>query len=540
MITHFQRHIHRHGKWVFSILLFIILVAFVLWDYAGTVRRDRQESTIKVYGRRISPRDLDLAQRLTMLNLTLMSGQEMRMNDRARTLVQRQTLQRMALAEKARRMGLSVEDDEVVREVQRWFTKDGQFNQAAYSQFLSDALGPRRLTEADFEGMVRQDILLRKLLRLVGSTAKVTDAQVADFARELLQRLTVAVCRFNAADELAAVKPSDADLMRFYKDKPDLFRTPDRVRVAYVAFPVDPAKVTVTDQDLQEAYEANRSIFTTPDGKVKPFKEVADVLRHEVPRRKAMQQALAQATEFTVRLVAEPGKATPSFQELAREKGLAVKETGFFSANEPVPGILTPEFAAAAQRLGEDNPVSDPLPGDNAVHVLRLLERQPSVLPPFEKVRDAVRNACATDMALRLAREAGSRKRGEVLALLQGGKTFEQALAELKLKPALPPAFTQAEAPPRDPMETAIRHVAGTLPAGTVSEFVPTPTGGFFVGMLSRQEPKPDDVTRLIPQVRQVLIESEQQQVLQAFQADVVKEAMGRLPIDDSVPPSEN
>ncbi|MCC7519658.1 MAG: peptidyl-prolyl cis-trans isomerase [Verrucomicrobiae bacterium] len=530
MITHFQRVIHRHGRWIFGILLGIIIVAFVLWDYAGVQHRTGPHAAAasRLYGRRISPRDLDVAMRLTLLNLLMMSGREVRMNDRARALVEEQTLQRLALVEKARRMGLAVSDAEVLETARQWFSKDGQFNPSAYAQFVSEVLAPRRLSEGDFEEMARETLLLRKLFALVGSSAKVTDGEAVAFTKENLERISAVVCRFDAAEFLAESKPTEAQVADFYAKHPDLFRTPERVRAAYVLFPIEPEKIAPTDAELAEVYEASRAVLTTPDGRVRPMSEVADALRIQVKRRKAREAAAKRATELTVKLVPEPGKEPPSFEALVRAEGLVLKETGFMTPQELPSGIKAPEFAAAAHALGPENSISDPVPlGETAFAVIKFLERQPSVLPSLENVRDAVRGACAAELAVTRAREVGARKRAELQAALDEGKPFLATTAALGLKPIPLPVFSALETPPRDRGEALVRRAAILLPAGGVGDFIPSSTGGFFVHVLSRQPVKSDEVANHLAEMKQGLLQMRQQQIVADFQQATLREAFG-------------
>lgn len=531
MISHFQRVIHRHGRWIFGILLGIVIVAFILWDYAGIQRPSgAQNRTVpRLYGQRVSPRVLDTATRLTALNLLMMSGREVRMNDRARALVEEQTLQRLALVEKAHQMGLTVGDAEVIAQARQWFSKDGQYQNAGYAQFVSEVLEPRRLTEADFETMIRENLLLQKLFALVGSGAKVTDGEAAAFAKENLERISATVCRFNAADFLAESAPSAEAIAAFYAKHPDLFRTPERVRVAYVLFPIEPDKIVPTDAELAEVYEANRAVLTTPEGKMRPMKEVADVLRFQVKQSKAHEIAAKEATDLTIQLVPEPGRETPSFEALARAAGRTVQETGFLAPRELPPGITAPEFAAAAHALGPENPTSDPVPlGEKAIAVIHFLERQPSVLPPLDKVRDAVKAACAAEMAVQKARETGAKKRDELRKALDEGKAFPAAAAALGLKPTPLPGFCAMDAPPRDRGEALVRRAAILLPAGGVGDFIPSSTGGFFVFVLARQPAKEEEVARRLAEVKQGLLQMRRQQMVGDFQQATMREAFGK------------
>src|SRR3989338_9467591 len=134
MITRFQRIIHRHGKWIFLILLGFVIVAFLLWDYVGlNFRTQGTPANVHIYGRKILTRELDVAKRRLALNILLTSGRSVPLNEQANKWITEQTLYRMALAEKARRLGITVTDDEVtaelkqmVKDLKQYFFKKAQ------------------------------------------------------------------------------------------------------------------------------------------------------------------------------------------------------------------------------------------------------------------------------------------------------------------------------------------------------------------------------------------------------------------------------
>jgi len=525
---------NRHGRWVFLILLGIIIVAFLFWDYGVTNMSAPQTTGATVYGRRITSRELDAAKRMA----TMMMGQKAHLTEREDALMEGQILQRMALMEKAQKLGLSVNDEEVVMMVRDFFQKNGRFEEAIYAQF-KESLAPRRLTEADFENMIRGDILVRKLMMLIASTAKITPLQFQAFAGEITQKLTAFVCHFDLVDFMGQVRPTEDQLRGFYRENSDEFRTPKRQKVAYVSFPIDVSKVKISEEEVQAVYEQNKMFFTQ-NGKTKPMKEVAVMLRNELSHRKALQQAHGLATEFTVKLVPEPDKPPLSFDALAKESKLEVKQTDFFSANDLAPGIPTPVFTAAAFGLDEENPVSDPVNGPGAVYVLRWIATDASSLPPFEQVSKKVRDTWTTHEALKLAREKGEEKRRALMALLDEGKTFEWATASLGIKPRAIKSFSATDPMTNDPRDGPIRRAALQLETGEIGEFVPQMTGGFFVYVAAREPTKPEEIARIEPEVQQILLREQQERVFHDFQQSVMQEAQVHSPPSTALPADKN
>lgn len=517
------------------LLLVIIIIPFVCMDYAGYGRAARgtgDGSGALVYGHKINARDLDHAKRRFKLRMQ-MNGKGIRPDERSEAWLAEQVLRNLALVEKAESMGITAADEEVVGDARRYFSdKNGQLNQAAYDRFIQEILPQRGLTEAGFEMLIREDIMLRKMMMLVASTAKVTPQQSSALVTEVTDKVTASACRFEFTDYTARVKPSEADLQGFYKQNMDRFRTPEQARVAYVVFPVDPTNIpqddqAISDEELKAAYEARAELFRTSDGKSKPLKDVAELLRHDIRQQKAHDVANRRATDFTVKLIPEQGKPQLSFEELAKKEGVVVKETDFFNSNQLAPGIQVPSFTHAAFKLSEDNPISDVVPSESAVYVLKLLAKKPSGDSPFEQVRESVKSALVTSLALKLAREDGEKKREELENLLGTGKTFAQASAELKLKPQTFKNFSAMDSAPAksEPFEGAVRQVSMKLSIGSVGKFIPTVTGGLFVYVSAREHAKFEDLVKVEPMISQMLVQREQQQVVRDFEKSVMDEA---------------
>lgn len=523
MITHFQRAIHRHSRWIFLILLGIILAAFIFWDFAGVSPRGRAiaegPSSRVILGRRLNARELEVARRIQELKYTMSRGGQV--TAKIAKMLGEQSLEQIALVEKASQMGIKVDETEVLEEAKRIFSRQGQYDPALYNHFVGEILPARSLTEANLESMIRDDIMVRKLFVLVDSTAKVTDPQVKAFAAEVTEKITPSIFRFPSKDYVAQVKVTDEDVQKYFNDHKENFRIPEKRRVAYVEFPIQTDKVNPADPELQQVYDANKEYFKTADGKQKTMKDVMEILRRQV----AAQKARKEATEFTVSIVPEDGKKVPTFEEMAATRNMVVKQTGLFGAMESVPGIGSPYISSAAFRLNEVNLNSDPVDGEKSIFVLHLLETKASELPALEQVKVTVKTALVESRSLELANAAASARRQEIASLLAQGKTLDQISAQLKFKPQTGQTFSLSENLPPDPKESAIRRIAHRLPAGAISEVSPSNDGVFFLYINSRIKGKSEEVAAMEPQVRQMLLSSQQQQLQQDFHRSVIKEA---------------
>ncbi len=532
MITQFQRLIHRHGRWIFLILLGVIIISFLLWDYGTMGRMDSSRTpTIRVYGRTVSPRELETSKKLYRLNLQLATGQPVETNSRADRLIQQKTLEQMAMAEKAVRMGISVNDQEVeaearslISQMRRAYFPNVKSDEEAFSEFVNMVLEPRALTVADLDQMLRTNLVLKKLAHLLTSTVHVTPQEVEQYALEQLEKKNASFIRFDVTDYMSQVKASPEDLRRYYELNTNMFMVSDQVRVAYVLFPPKEVGVTVSEEEIKSIYDANKAAFMKPDGTMKALKDVSDTLRQEIRRQKALEASESEATEFTVKLAAEPGKAAPTFDDLAKQKGLSVKQTDFFSKTEIKQGIPR-EFARGVD-LSMENRVSDPILSSEGVYVLSLLEKKPSYLPAFEKVKDSVKASYEAKKALEMAREAGEKARQETVSMLASGKKFDQISSALKLHARTLKPFNALDRSPTEAYEMMAHRAAAKVRAGEVSDLVPDTTGGFFVYVQSVEAPKPDDLAKFKPQAQVFLAQTGSRPVFEDFHRLVVKEGL--------------
>lgn len=136
-------------------------------------------------------------------------------------------------------------------------------------------------------------------------------------------------------------------------------------------------EVTVTDEELTQAYEENQAAFTTPE---------------QVCARHILVEDEDLANELLNEL-----EADASFAELAAEysidPGSAVQggDLGCFGA-----GQMVPEFESAAFDAELDSPVG-PVESQFGFHLIEVYDRQEAGVQPFEAVADQIRAALAQE-----------------------------------------------------------------------------------------------------------------------------------------------
>jgi peptidyl-prolyl cis-trans isomerase D len=175
--------------------------------------------------------------------------------------------------------------------------------------------------------------------------------------------------------------------------------------------------------------------------------ELAQRLSHEEARRLA--EARAQSLhDLTV-------AADGALAATAQQFDLTVRETPFIARGERIEGIEPASlFTQTAFELQEGQ-VSRPITLGSRYAVMKLLGRQASYVPPFDEVKDAVREALVQERAQTLARQTAE----AFIDDLKAGKGLEELAHTLN---------TQAE-------QTGLFARGGTIPKlGSPQELIKT------------------------------------------------------------------
>lgn len=149
-----------------------------------------------------------------------------------------------------------------------------------------------------------------------------------------------------------------------------------------------------------------------------PVEAVRTELRTRLAREEVRRLAEAKAQAVYDAMVAAGSEWKTAVQALE----LVPRETPFIAQGEVVEGIdNSTAFMRAASAL-QDGEVSRPTLIGNQYVVEKLLERKASHIPPFEEVKDAVRDALVRERSHALARQ----KADEWLTEVQAGQSIEQ------------------------------------------------------------------------------------------------------------------
>ncbi|MDQ5873016.1 MAG: peptidyl-prolyl cis-trans isomerase, partial [Acidobacteriota bacterium] len=314
--------------------------------------------------------------------------------------------------ESARRLKLTVSDEELAREIAAlpFFQENGQFIGAdKYNERLRLA----GMLPETFEEGLREDLLVRKYETLVKASVAIPEADVRRQFSAQNDKATIEYILVPASRLESSVEPSEADLKAYYDKNRERYRAPEQRRANYLL--VDKlkvrARVPVTDAEIRADYEAKKATFAVPE-----LLTVSHILIAADANAgpDADTKARAKSESLIARL-----RAGEDFAKLAREN--TDDPTGKENGGQLPPfgrGQMVPEFEQPAfdMKPGE---IRGPVKTSYGYHVLKMLGRTPAGTRTLEEVRPSL----AGDLTERKAEAETERLSTELAGKIRASKT---------------------------------------------------------------------------------------------------------------------
>ena len=352
--------------------------------------------------------------------------------------------ERLLVLAQAKRERVRTPDIEVARVIHQLpqFQADGRFQPDRYRRFLG-ALGA---SPQDFEGMIREDLVIQRLMERVKASVVVTEQELEDAYRAAHERARASLVVIEPTALVAAIAPkvTDDDVQAAYEAQRESLRVPERITFDYIGLTEAQARqqASPSQEQLARYYAAHPDEFTTAGEKSStPFDQVQDNVRAKVSAQLAKQQLVNLAMDFEAD--AHGGR---TLEELAATHQLTVQRFGptpvghLWATGAPEPAVMQ---AAFAQKMGE---LSRAIETDEGVYVLRVAQREPSRIPGLEEARPRVMARLVEQRAHEEARYAAQHLHATLQEALKNGTPFEQACQQLHVTPLAPAPFTRADA----------------------------------------------------------------------------------------------
>src|SRR5437868_803754 len=463
--------LRRHRDWL-MIVIAILAIPFIFYfvqrpDY-GAIGRDQ---FARIYDRNVSmleaqqfARILSLAQALGMSDFvgTLTAGAGSNQNQAAVQFI----VNLLVLRHEAERLGLRPSASEVADVVRKLpaFQGDSGFDINKFNDLVQNGLAPLGLTEDHIEQLVRDQISLNEIRKLLAAGVSLPKSELDENFQRGYDRLYVSVVRFRAADFDKDIKITGEDVQKYYDAHKAELKTDEKRKVEFV-------QLTLNEEEKKFAGRE---------------------------RIEALQKLADRATDFTQALL----EKSADFKQAAAEFQLPVRETGEFTAAEPDPQLkVDPKLGAAAFKLSTREPHSDAVQVADGFYILNLTGKTEARPLTLEEAKPKIVDALKKTRARELMSTKGAELVQQLRESKKSGQSLDSAIEKAGAKPEKLPEFSLIEEESeksegneqkkQSPELLTIKDSVALLNPGDVTDFVPSGTDG-LIAILEKREPLAD------------------------------------------------
>jgi peptidyl-prolyl cis-trans isomerase D len=517
MISWIQRTFQHHFKLIFAVLLVGMVIPFIftIGSTPGIGRADRTTSARDFFGHNL----LSDTEKRAMLDDARMSAElQYGAANVSPEQIQYYGYQRAAtlhLADQAHLPGpTEAETTDFIKRLRIFLGQDGQFDVTRYNAFRSSLKAGSGVTEADIARVIKDDVRINKIGKLLAGPGYVMPADVNEIMDKGDTTWTVSTATTDYAAFDSALTLSDAEIAKYFTDNSFRYALPPRVSVDAVEFPAAAfaADASPTDAEVREYYDENPGKFPVPTVGKAPAKPdpAADYLLAQPQARAALvaelekRSAVKAASDFAYGLY--DGKVTRASLDsfLAARKLQPRSLAPFTSDAGPAEFAGSKEIAAAAFGLGADRFYSEAVPSPAGAVVLLWKDTLPSREPALAEVLAKVRSDATDNKKRILFAEFGRTLKAGIERGLKAGETFDKAAAEsagsARVDVKSYPPFTLRDQPKE--VDPAVFQALDGLAKGGVSDMEATADKGVVVYAADKKLPVADESNPRYAQVR--------------------------------------
>lgn len=370
------------GKTVLTVVMGMLVVSFAIWGIGDIFRGFGLSTVAKVGSTEIGIEPFRQIYNERLRQLSRQIGRPIT-PDQARALgLDRQILAQViadtALDEQARKLRLSLSDEEIARRITnepmfRGIT--GQFDRARFLQLIRD----NGYTEPRFIQEQRRLVLRQQLVGAIATDATAPQGAVDAFNRFENEQRTVEAVVLDRAQAGDISAPAPEVLAKYFEERKVLFRAPEYRKITLLS--LTPAEIApwieVSDTDARQAFEERKDRYSTPERR-----EIHQIVFPNEQEARAAAERIAKGT---------------SFAEVASERGLKPSDTnlGLLARS----AVIDKAIGDAAFALS-DGGTSEPVQGRFGTVLVHVAKVDPGHARSYEEVAEEIKRDLARERAL--------------------------------------------------------------------------------------------------------------------------------------------
>jgi len=201
----------------------------------------------------------------------------------------------------AQEYGIVVSEEELAEEIASIpsFQENGVFNKQVYMTFLN----ARRMKAKSFEAIVRDDLIIAKLMKLLNKKAVPFEKEVVAAALSVSDKIRYSVL----TPEDVNLTVNDDELRKYWEAHKDQYQTPKKFKLSILW--TDTADINASEEDLKNFYQKNSFNYTDAEGKELGFEKAKKEVERDYRIKKGKKKALLDY------IALKKGKKEPSEQK---------------------------------------------------------------------------------------------------------------------------------------------------------------------------------------------------------------------------------
>jgi parvulin-like peptidyl-prolyl isomerase len=365
-------------KKIWLVLVPVIIASFMLWGVERAYRSSKENvSAGRIFGKPVSSTEYKEALQAVRNQLMLQFGENLAQIEKLLD-IRNLTWERIILLAEAKKQKIRVTDEEVRKNIiaNPLFQRKGAFSNETYAYIVRYAF---RTQERLYEEQVRANLMVYKLFHETTSSVKATDKEILEAynTENLLLSVSYIVAKFSDFQSNTAV--TEQELTDYFSKNSIDFKKPTSYKMEYIPLEGEHQAVGIS------------SLLEKKDG----FNKAADELK------------------------------------------IQIKETEWFTTNDPVPGIgWVADIASSLQKLSKGQTLP-PVEVDKKFYILRLKDIKEPYVPAIEEVKTKISDIIAQKKSKDTAKEKIQKaleKLKEIAAKNPSTISFDTVTAEFGLK----------------------------------------------------------------------------------------------------------
>ena len=502
MITFIQNILQKHHKFVFSILLVVIIIAFVftignsLPDFAlGNASFDNRKD---FYGYDLSDSDQLTELQTYVYFETRLANQRVNPNQ-AEMLILRQAIVLYLAKEWNLRQVNEAELREYVMNLPAFAGKDGKFDAKLWENFVK-VQTQNGMPEAYLNKILSVNALTRKVLDLLGGPGYALTQDVERQYKRTAGTWDVEIAVMPLDQFSPEIKSDDKALETYFKSNIENYRLAAATTMSIAKFPADVSGKKPTEVQLQAFYNQNMQKYTKvgTDGKpaLKTFAEAKADVEKDWALAEALNEAHRAADDIVTKIYDSSAKfGSDTAANILKSKNIKLQKLPPVRATDvDLPKDIPHNVIAAGMGLDENSFYSDAIVAEDGAYIVFFDKRDPSRLPEFSEVKGKVKQDYEMSEKIRLFNERGKKLSETLKASVKGGKGFAPAAAAEGVKVSSAKNFSIIKPDTKlDDFMKAYYLLGSELPkmrAGDVSDMHTLYGTGYIIYVSANKEPE--------------------------------------------------